>query len=156
VCVWRFFTVPHKFLNKYKSNWIRETYYDDRVLFIYIFFSCSSYIILYTYDNNIPQCHCRRWTRDVSAVCASGSIIPPPSHRHCCSDAGILCIYRAHTVYAVIANGRANNFLFPRSAHAIIYIILYYIIRIHLYRRTAFPLTPPPSQDVHSLRRTLL
>jgi len=48
--------------------------------------------------------------------CASGSIIPSPlpsllQRRY---------IYRAHTVYAVIANGRANIFLFPRSTHAII------------------------------------
>jgi len=32
----RFFTVPHKFLNKYKSNWIRETLW--RSGFIYLFF----------------------------------------------------------------------------------------------------------------------
>lgn len=49
-----------------------------------------------------------------SIVCAMRSQVGV-YHNHIGTTALCVGIYRAHTVYAVIANGRANNFLFPRS-----------------------------------------
>lgn len=109
--VWTFFSVPHKFLNKYKSNWIRETLWWSG--FIYFFFSAVSPI------DNIAQ---RRSTCD-GIVCAMRSQVGV-YHNHIGTTALCVGIYRAHTVYAVIANGRANIFLFPRSTHHFIRIYL--------------------------------
>jgi len=67
-------------------------------------------------------------------------------HNHIGTTALCVGIYRSHTVYAVIANGRANNFVFPRSAH--------HVIRIHLQTDTRSSLLLFP--NVFTGRRTLL
>lgn len=65
-------------------------------------------------------------------------------HNHIGTTALCVGIFRSHTVYAVIANGRANIFLFPRSAH--------HVIRIQTDARSSLLLFP----DVFTGRRTLL
>jgi len=81
--------------------------------FYLFFFSAVSPI------DNIAQ---RRSTCD-GIVCAMRSQVGV-YHNHIGTTALCVGIYRAHTVYAVIANGRANIFLFPRSTHHFIRIYL--------------------------------
>jgi len=59
VCVNVFHRPAHKFLNKYKSNWIRERRIMTIGFYLFIFFTCSSYIPIIIYHSDVSAAVCK-------------------------------------------------------------------------------------------------